>query len=87
MFCTYTTISRLLRRLKLFKNTCNFQLKCHLDTDSLVKSDLSLKFSLETNAVSIRKNNGPENPDLNLASRLEMNAMFVVENKTHAMHL
>ena len=67
--------------LKLFKNTCNLQLKCHLDNDSLVKSELSLKSSIETNTVSIRKNNELEQSGLNLVSRLEMNAISIVENK------
>ena len=84
---TYTTLSHLLRHLKLFKYICSSQLTYRLETDALVKPHLPLVFSLKTNAISIHKNYVPEQHNLNLVSHLETNAAFILENNTPVLTL
>ena len=59
---------------------------CYLVTDEFVKPTfhLVLASSLETDVVYIRKNDASEQP---LASRLEMNAAFILLNNATALKL
>ena len=76
----YTTLSHLLRYMKLFKNIRDSQFPCFLETDTLVKPVLPPTSSLETNAAFIRKNDAHVKPDLIMASSIETNAEFILEN-------
>ena len=65
---------------------CRLQLPCHLAIDEFLKHALLLvlESSLETNIVSIRKNDTLEQPRV---SRLATNAAFILQNNATALKL